>query len=104
MLLLGLGAAGALAAYLTGEEMEAQAEGVPIVEMLVEKHESLGKWTLVVATGATLAVAACAWVEARRRTLPAALRWITALLVLAAAGLAAWTGHLGGLMVWGVPA
>lgn len=103
LLLLALGTLGALGAYLTGEAVEEQSEGVPIVEIFVEQHETLGLWTLIVAGAATLVVATLVWRE-RSRRLPGAARWLAVVLAVAAAVLVAWTGHLGALMVWGVPA
>ena len=103
LLLLALGALGALAAYLTGEAMEEQSEGVPIVDRFVEQHETLALWTLGLAAAAMLAFAALSWYERQGSKAGGALRWAAALLAVAAAALVAWTAHLGGLMVWGVP-
>ncbi len=106
LLLFTLGMGGAVFAYKTGEAMEEQSEGSPIVEELVGWHEDLALYTLVV-TGVTLAALAGLswWLE--RRTTPApqdplAARLALALAALAAAVLVAWTAHIGGTMVWGV--
>ena len=108
LLLFTLGMGGGVLAYLTGETMEEQSEGSPIVEELVGLHEDLALYTLLV-TGATLAaLAGLSWWLERRITLerapkdPLAARLILALAALAAALLVAWTGHVGGTMVWGV--
>ncbi len=101
--LLVLGALGAGAAYATGGAMAEQSEGVPIVDLFVAQHARLGAWTLGVSLAAALAVLTLAAWEARGLRLPTPLRWAAVGLALAAALLAAWTGHLGGLMVWGVP-
>ncbi len=110
LLLFTLGMGGAVFAYKTGEAMEEQSEGSPIVEELVGLHEDLALYTLVV-TGVTLAALAglSLWLE-RRTTLepapqdPLAARLALALAALAAAVLVAWTAHVGGTMVWGVAA
>jgi hypothetical protein len=56
-------------------------------------HERLGWLT---GTGALLAAALL--VAMRWRPLP---RWILLAVLVATAGLAMWTGHAGGTMVWG---
>ena len=109
LLLLFLGFVGAGAAYLTGEEMEEQSEGVPIVDQLVELHETMALYTLLTSGAAVLFVGgASVWLE-RRTTIersppdPLLLRLLCGLTVLAAAAFVAWTAHIGGTMVWGVP-
>lgn len=97
--------AGALAAYFTGETMEEQSEGVPVVETFVETHETLGLVTTI--TLGVLVVLALFVLRAAERDVSRAggapaLRWSVAIVVTAAAGLVALTAHLGGLMVWGV--
>ncbi len=107
LLLFTLGMAGALVAYQTGEAMEEQAEGTPIVEELVGMHEDAARYTLF-ATGATLLALAglSVWLE-RRTTLernpkdPLAVRIALAVAALLAATLVTWTGHIGATMVWG---
>lgn len=97
--------AGALGAYFTGEKMEEQSEGVPVVETFVETHETLGLATTIVL--GVLSVLAVFVLRATSRDVtrtggaPAA-RWIIAVLMTAAACLVWLTAHLGGLMVWGV--
>ena len=106
LLLFTLGMGGAVFAYKTGEAMEEQSEGSPIVEELVGLHEDLALYTLVV-TGVTLAaMAGLSWWLERRTALqdPLAARLALALAALAAAVLVAWTAHVGGTMVWGVAA
>lgn len=107
LFLFTLGVAGGLGAYFTGEAMEEQAEGTPIVEELVELHESAALYTLIVAGAVLLGLAVVSVWQARqdpseRRPDPLSVRLVLALLALAAAALVAWTGHLGGSMVWGV--
>lgn len=108
LLFYGLGLIGAVFAYVTGEAMEEQSEGVPIVEELLELHEDAAVLVLVLA-GATTAVLAglSFWLE-RRITLERAapdpwwVRIVGTLLALAASLAVAWAGHIGGTMVWGV--
>ncbi len=103
LLLLLLGVAGAGLAYYSGEEMAAQSEGVPVVDALVEYHEAAATWTLWLGVAALLAVGVLHVAALRGVTAHSAWRGGAVLLVLAAGVLAAWTSHLGGLMVWGVP-
>jgi uncharacterized membrane protein len=108
LLLFTLGMIGGIVAYQTGEAMEEQSEGTPIVEELVGLHEDLALYTLLV-TGATLvALAGLSWWLDRRITIersppdPVVARVVLAAVALAAALLVAWTAHVGGTMVWGV--
>ncbi len=105
--LLTLGMGGALFAYFTGDALEEQVEGTPIVEELVGFHEDMALYTLIVAGVALLALAGLSvWLE-RRITLerdvpdPIVARVAITVFVVAAAVLVAWTGHIGGVMVWG---
>ncbi len=106
LLLFTLGMGGGIVAYKTGEAMEEQSEGSPIVEELVGVHEDLAFYTLLV-TGVTLAaLAGLSWwlergLEPASRD-PLAARLVLALVALTAAVLVAWTAHVGGTMVWGV--
>lgn len=104
-----LGSLGALAAFMatrTGKTLEDEMKGEPMVELFVELHEQAAEWTVVLAA----ILAACLLVLLfggrlwpRRPGTPVLLRLIVMLLALTVAGLVAWTAHLGGLMVWGVP-
>ena len=102
------GTAGAWWAEETGEALEPAVEEEPMAVVLLDTHEDMAGWTLrlgllasVAAAGATLAL--------RRRpdlvapTEPVWARLLVLVPALAAAALVAWTAHLGGLMVWGVP-
>lgn len=111
LLLLAFGTGGALAAYFTGEPMEEQSEGVPIVDALVELHETMGLLTLVASIVSLAGVAALTLYLRRRRLSPnrtelprdpLVYRVPLALVVWLAAALVAWTAHIGGTMVWGV--
>ena len=108
--LFALGAAGAFAAHQTGEAMEHEMEGEPIVDAVLPAHERMAEYTLWASLLATLAyggltAAARRTTEdsIRSRTEPLAWRLAALLPALAAAALVAWTAHLGGIMVWGVP-
>ena len=105
--LLGLGTITAFWAKWTGPALLESMEGTPIVERLVETHESGALWTVVLGSLAfVVALGATVWL--RRQSAAASAKeplWVR-LLVLAIAGLAAvavaWTAHVGGVMVWGV--
>lgn len=112
LFVLALGAPGALLAYLSGDAMEAQSEGVPIVDALVGLHEQMGLWTGVAAWAALAVLGAFSVRQERLRAAarpgapprdPILVRVLVSLLVFAAAALVAWTAHIGGTMVWGVP-
>lgn len=98
------GAVGAAAAYITGDAVYQQSEGVPVVEALVGSHKSAALATLLVSI-----VVAALWLAAltRRssdvRPIPPILRWGMVVLAVAAAILVVRAGHLGGLMTWGAP-
>ena len=98
--------AGAVAAMLSGQALEHDVEGEPMVELLGHTHEEAGEWTVWMAAALLVAmVVSFVWHRrsVRRPGVPAAWRLVVAILGLAAAGLVLWTGHLGGTMVWGVP-
>lgn len=114
--LLLLGAPAAYWAQETGETLEEAVEGEPAVERFVEYHETAATWTVWMSLAALAAVAgATLWWRRRQKVRvtagpggappkePLGLRLLILLPALAAALLVAYTGHLGGLMVWGVP-
>lgn len=107
LLLYGFGLAGALFAYFTGEAMEEQVEGTPIVEELVHLHEEMGLYTLIF-TGLTFLglLALTVWERYRPIAKPEAdlvlMRVGMGILALVSAALVLWTAHIGGVMVWGV--
>lgn len=118
LMLFALGALGAWAAGETGHTLYNAVEGDPIVEEVVGTHETGAEWTLVMSLLATGAFGLVSLTRLRRprpaadgeEAAPAAPRrepmWgrlLTVLFALAAAALVAWTAHLGGIMVWGVP-
>ena len=106
--LFALGTLGAVVAGQTGETLKQDVEGEPVVEAVLGTHERVAEVTTWAAALATLAYGGLT-VAARRRDAASArepLAWRLAALVpaVAAALLVAYTGHLGGVMVWGVPA
>lgn len=103
--MLTFGVAGALVAYFTGEAMEEQSEGVPIVDELVELHEDMALYTVIIACLALAFFAGMAFFARERPSGEPEPFWVRlglALAVLVAAVLVAWTAHIGGTMVWGV--
>ena len=115
LVLFVLGAASAFAARQTGGTMAGEMEGDPVVEAVLGTHARMADYTLWAAGAAALVFGGLS-AGARRgrraggtRADGAAAReplaWRLAALVpaLAAAALVAWTAHLGGVMVWGVP-
>ena len=101
------GALAAVSAYFTGEAAKEAAQDVPIVDEIVDLHEQMAIFTLAVTLVTLLAL-----VLTRPKLLSGAtdepppargVRIAIGVLAIAAAILVAWTSHLGGLMVWGVP-
>ena len=105
LFLLSLSLLGTLLAYFTGDAMHAQSEGVPMVELFVEQHETVALYTLWVTVAALGVVGGFTiWLErARRAREPFAGRLAALIVTLAATLLVAYTAHIGGVMVWGVP-
>jgi uncharacterized membrane protein len=108
LVLFALGALGAFAAGQTGEAMEHDVEGSPVVDAFLATHEAAAGYTL---WAAVLAASTYGGLTVRARRYPADAGrepvWgrLGALApALAAAALVAYTAHLGGVMVWGVPA
>ncbi|MFT5145173.1 MAG: putative membrane protein [Rhodothermales bacterium] len=102
-----LGSAAALIAKQTGEQMEEEAAGSAIVESMLEIHESAADGVFVAAVALTallcLVLLGDRWWPDRAGT-PWGIRLALALLAVATAALVVWTGHVGGIMVWGVAA
>jgi hypothetical protein len=107
-----VGALGAWAAVATGESLYEEVEGTPVVEALVEDHAAYGEWALWASVATTLLLGGGAvWDRrtgrggARDATARDAvwLRLAVVVCALAAVVLVGLAGHLGGLMVWGVP-
>ena len=104
--LLTAGAIGAWLAHETGEILKDAVEGDPQVEALVDTHEGAAGWAWRASMiGAMAFAGASIWLRHRPPTGrdPLALRLALLVPAVAAALLVAYTGHVGGLMVWGVP-
>lgn len=101
------GSLGTIAAYFTGEAAEDYGEDVPIVEEIVELHEQMAIWTLAATliTLLTLVLLRPQLLSGTKDQTPPAfpIRVAVGVLAVVATILVAWTSHLGGLMVWGVP-
>ncbi|MEB3195804.1 MAG: DUF2231 domain-containing protein [Candidatus Sericytochromatia bacterium] len=88
---------GALGAYVTGDAAEHAVEHLPGIEPFLERHEALGL-ALLIGAGLVLAVrGALVW---RGLTGGLAGRAVAAALGVGLAGLAAVTGHAGGVLVY----
>ncbi len=105
--LLLAGTLGAFAAYYTGDDMADAFAKRPAVKALVDRHEDAALWTLIAAgvAGGAFIAASIQQASVDKKGLPgpdrkALVRTLLLLLALAAAGLVAYTGHLGGTMTW----
>jgi hypothetical protein len=104
--LLVAGAATTWLARWTGGELADAVEGEPQVEDLIGSHAGAARWTFWTALLGAMAALAVEARVARRpagRRDPLLLRILLLVPALAAAFLVAYTAHVGGLMVWGVP-
>lgn len=120
-----LATASAWFAQETGPALYRAVEGDPLVEEVIEAHRDGASWTVWTSAFAMLAFGVVSAARLRPRRRPAAAagegaeapapeprrprreplwgRLLVAVLAFAAAAFVAWTAHLGGLMVWGVP-
>ena len=107
LVLLGAGTAGGVAAYMTGESLLEQVEGTPVVEALIDAHEAAALFAVLISAGTLLLLSvyvAIRWRFGRGGGSDSlAIRIAVATAVIAAAFFVAWTAHIGGTMVWGVP-
>ncbi|WP_420454714.1 DUF2231 domain-containing protein [Rubrivirga sp.] len=117
LVLFVLGTAGAWVAAETGHDLAQAVEGDPMVEQVVDRHEEGAEWTLWTSALAAFSFGLVSVARLRRPRPPAEGEepspvrtreplWGRLLVLVpawAAAALVAWTAHLGGLMVWGVP-
>lgn len=97
---------GAVLSLRTGEAMEDQSEGIAIVDEFVHLHETMAERAVWVLGIGFLWMFIARWLISRDALHSESALWIrviTFVLVLTAAILIGLTGHIGGLMVWGVP-
>lgn len=98
---LGICAFVSTAAFLTGEALYAQSEGVPVVEQFVGRHEQLGRLVMIgTVLTAVLAVVSRLVIQKQDRS-PRWLRVGCLFLAIMNTLLVLATAHLGGIMVWG---
>jgi uncharacterized membrane protein len=95
VLLLALGAVGALAAAGTGWVFARESHPEPALRATLVWHRWLGVGTAGLALPAWLA--ACRWADDTRP----GFRWIPRIVTWLTAGLLAIAAHLGALLVWG---
>lgn len=112
-----LGTLGAWAADETGHDLYQAVEGDPIVEEVIDAHRDGAEGTVWASLVASLAFGIVSAARLRRpqpvpegeeapTPSPREPLWGRLLVLipaLAAAALVAWTAHLGGIMVWGIP-
>lgn len=106
LLLLVPGALVSWWAVETGEALYAAVEGEPQVEALIGAHRAAAAWTLWASAAAALALLAVTFWQSRRgraEPVPLVVRLLPLVPALVAALAVAYAGHVGGLMVWGVP-
>ena len=114
LLLFVLGALSAWVAGETGHDLYNAVEGDPLVEDVVGLHRDGAEWTLWTSLAAALGFALVSAARLRRPaegeeappSRPREPLWGRLLAFVpaaVAAALVAWTAHLGGIMVWGVP-
>ena len=117
LVLFVLGALSAWAAAETGPALHRAVEGDPVVDQVIGWHQSAAAWTLWTSAIAAFAFALVSAARLRRPRPPAEGEepvvvprreplWGRVLVLVPAvlaAALVAWTAHLGGIMVWGVP-
>jgi len=102
---LGSALAGAIFALRTGEAMEEQGEGIAIVDEFVHLHETFAErttWLLAITVVWLLVAKWMSRNDISQSGAAAWIRWLSFALVLATALMMAFTGHVGGVMTWGV--
>ncbi len=104
-----LGSLGAFAAFIatrTGETLEDEMRGDPMVEPFSDPHDTAADWTVLTAVFLAVSLVALLFggrLWSHNTGTPWPVRLLILLLALTVGGLVVWTGHLGGLMAWGVP-
>ena len=105
ILLLLFALVATIAAHVSGDAAAVQAEGVPIVEELVDHHHDMSLFSMIATGISLLAMLATRLGMARNSTVNRMQIWIRLAvlsLVVIAFVLVAYTSHVGGTMVWGV--
>ncbi|GMQ82919.1 MAG: hypothetical protein BMS9Abin05_2386 [Rhodothermia bacterium] len=100
-----LGFAGAIVAYRSGDAMEKQSEGLPIVGELVRLHKDaalLATWAAGLSVIALLGARYLHRMNTSHPGTPLGVRLVVVLILVLAATLVVWTAHIGETMVWGV--
>lgn len=100
-----IGFVGSLVAYFSGEAMEEQSEGVPIVEELVHHHEDMALAAVWLIGVSLVSMFATRFFSNRDTTHPGTrlrIRFLVSILAISAALVVAWTARIGATMVWGV--
>ncbi len=103
--LLLAGAMGSAFAYFTGEAMYEMSEDIPVVDELIELHETLALVTLWIAVLLSLGALVLEYLgrSAPDDAIdPVAMRLTAFVCLLVVALVVAATGHVGATMVWGV--
>ncbi|MDX1439748.1 MAG: DUF2231 domain-containing protein [Rubricoccaceae bacterium] len=110
---LALGAISARVAQTTGATLEESMEGTPIVDELAAYHGGMAKLTVYSSVLALLfVIALTVWLRKKntrseesgvRANEPLWGRIVLLVLVAFSAVVVAYTAHIGGVMVWGVP-
>ena len=100
-----IGTLGAIAAFRTGEALEDDSEGVPIVEELIGTHELYGKITMILAIIVSVFLSYLLYSRSKKQPWAdgKAVRLAILLLAISTAVMTGLTAHLGGIMVWGIP-
>ena len=101
--LLAVAAVGAVLAFMTGETLYAQSEGVPVVELFVDRHRQLGRLVMIAAIASFVLTVAALILDRHPDRASAGRygRFVSLALILVSVALVLVTAHLGGIMVWG---
>lgn len=105
-LLASIGAAGAVAAMFSGRLLQEQVVVTPVVDAVIDHHETFGTYTVMAALLTVVFLAGSTFYLERRTTIerhppdPVGLRSVGFLLVLVTAVLCGLTAHMGAVMVW----
>lgn len=104
--LSALAFAASVFAKKTGETLADGVEGEPMVEQILDAHAAAADYVVLISLVLVLLMT-LAWFAGRYEKGAFAqktpMRIVVLVVTLLAAGLVAYTAHLGGLMTWGVP-